>query len=55
LKKPSAEFDVGIENGAAIERAARARERERERERERAIDLDLDLEAVDRITGIQRG
>ena len=38
LKKSSAEFDVGIENGAAIER-----------ERERA------LEAVDRISGIQRG
>jgi hypothetical protein len=36
LKKFSAEFDVGIENGAAIER-------------ERA------LEAVDRISGIQRG
>jgi hypothetical protein len=36
LKKSSAEFDVGIENGAAIER-----------ERE--------LEAVDRISGIQRG
>ena len=35
-------FGVGIENGAA-------RERERERERE------SELEAVDRITGIQRG
>ena len=41
LKKSSAEFDVGIENGAA-----RARERARERET---------LEAVDRISGIQRG
>jgi hypothetical protein len=36
LKKPSAEFDVGIENGAAIERESA-------------------LEAVDRISGIQRG
>jgi hypothetical protein len=34
LKKPSAEFGVSIENGAARER---------------------ELEAVDRITGIQRG
>jgi hypothetical protein len=38
-KKPSAEFSVGIENGADREN------RERERERE----------AVDTITGIQRG
>ena len=36
LKKSSVEFDVGIENGVAIERESA-------------------LEAVDRISGIQRG
>jgi hypothetical protein len=43
LKRSSAEFGVGIENGAA-----RKREKERERERER----ERELKEVNRITGI---
>jgi hypothetical protein len=43
LKKSSAEFGVGIENRAAIEK------------RERECGFVRVLEAVDKITGIQRG